>query len=328
MVDATTAMRVLLKFLVSFGLVVAAGAQHEMRFPNRYYLPEEWPQHRIQLTEKGELSELFQAGLRPEYRGETDKKTLTIKHARLGFVLPEGDVLPEFAVEYSAIDVLKSGLLLMEFVSQPLSVEDARFEMEKWLPFFRESHRKTSEELARFLKLVEEDYSGFDDPNFGGAPEGFGGGFTASNRVGYGVRFQKAYNEVLPVRIYLRVSWYRIRSEREQRAWFRSEVPPPRGFQIGIATNSGPDSTSEMMYAKGITFPAGRGLGGVPSNVIERSEEPSRRRVRGRDDGEREINEPSQSKDKRVFWWVSGILLGLLMIGIFKWRRFKQGVGG
>ena len=297
-----------------------------MQYPNSYYLPGNWPKYAIRLTEKGSLEELFSAGLRPEYIKGSENYALAFKHARLNFVLSNGQNLPEFAVEYAELDVNPSGLLMLKFVSQPLSIEEAKVKMLQWLPFFNQKNRKTKSQLENFLSEVSKDYSGYDDPDFGAAPKGFGGSHVDVNKIGYGVSFQKAYNEILPVRIYFRIGWHRLRTKKEQRESFDYPIPAPKGYSITIAESFGPDDTAEMMYAKGIAFPEGFGLGGSVSNVVEK---PEPKDARNRPISSKQRTQKSQTADATeeknsvpIWLWVSAGLILLGAIGVFlKSRR-------
>lgn len=292
-----------------------------MQHPNSYYIPKNWPTYSLKLTHEGALNELFKAGLRPGYTSMANNTELDVKHVRLRFILADGRHLPEFAAEYGRITVTRAGLTRLTFISQPLSVVEAKATMVKWLPYFSEKRRKTEVQLGDFLQKVGADYSGYDDPNFGAAPEGFGGGWKDENGVGYGVRFQKAYNEVVPVRIYLNVVWHYVRTDKEERAFYREPIPSPEGYKISTLKEWGPDSTSEMMYAKGIPFPPGRGLSGRDDNnvieVIENQGKPqpleTKHEPNSSIEGENTlepVNEPS-----RLPWIIAGFsMLGVLGI--------------
>jgi hypothetical protein len=303
-------------------------AQYQMRHPNEYYISENWPTYSLKLTRDGALAELFEAGLRPGYTSMAKNSQLDLKHARVTFILANGRPLPEFAAEYGRVSVTRSGLSRLSLVSQPLSVVEAKATMGVWLPFFSEKRYKTEAQLDDFLRKVAADYSGYDDRNFGAAPEGFGGGWKDENGVGYGVRFQKAYNETLPVRIYLDVVWHYVRTDKEERAFYREPIPSPKGHEIPTLENWGPDSTSEMMYAKGIPFPDGYGLSGIGKNdVVEVSEsekvlpkiQPNRKS--GKSAAEEEPLLPDE-KQNHLLWIIGGVLLlGVVVILVRALRR-------
>ncbi len=308
--------------------ILSASAQYEMRHTKAYYMPESWTYYNVVLTEQGNLKELFDSGLRPEYMNGSENYSLTIKHARIRFALSNGDNLPEFAVEYSSIDVNRSGILRMEFVSQPLGINEAGETMSHWITYFSEKRHKTKDELNEFLKNVAADYSGYDDPNFGVARDGFGGGWKSNDGVGYGVRFQKSYNELLPVRICFSVTWDYVRSKKERRDSYDTPIPPPEGYEIKPALSTGPDDASEMMYAKGISFLQGGGLGGSVSNVIERIDDVasgklsrSNRNEIGKEDDLAKKHVEVRSKSKHSLFWIAGGVLLLGVILIFKsWK--------
>lgn len=260
-------------WLIALLIACPLMGKYEMRQPNSYYLPGNWPEYSLRLTRNGALSELFEAGLRPGYMSTAKNTELGLKHVRLTLILADGRLLPEFPAELGRITVTRAGLSRITLTSQPLSVEAAKATLVEWLPFFSESRRKSEAQLDDFLKKVAADYSGFDDRDFGAAPEGFGGGWKDENGVGYGVRFQKSYNKLLPVRVCLSAGWHYVRTDEQMRAFYRESIPAPEGFEIPILEDWGPDSISEMMYAKGMALPAGYGLSGIDkNNVIEFSE--------------------------------------------------------
>lgn len=253
----------------------ACRAQYEMRFPNSYYLPEKWPQHTVQLSEQGTLKDIFDSGIRPYFLPNgREYSQLEFKHVRLRIQQPDGTLLPEFAVDYADVRPKPSGLAVLDLTGHALTLESARYEMSKWLPYIG----KTADELDLFLSKVKADYSGFDDRDFGAAPDGFKGKWTGKNKERYVVWLQKAYSEEVPVRMKLMIGWELARTPREKNTFYKGSIPSPEGYedyQIQETKHSGPDSMSEMMYAKGIPFSPGTGLGGSISNVIEKDEDPS-----------------------------------------------------
>ncbi len=247
-----------------------------MHYSNSYYLPEKWPAYTVKLTRDGQLKELFDAGLRPGYTSMAKNTELDLKHARMNFVLTNGKSLPEFDAEQGRVTLTRVGLLRLRFISQPLSVEEAKKTMMRWLPFFSEKRHKTEAQLDDFLGQASADYSGYDDRDFGAAPVGFSGGWKDTNEVGYGVRFEKSWNELLPVRIYFNVVWHYVRYEKEEGDFYDEPIPSPVGYKIETVKSWGPDDISEMMYAKGISFLPGRGLSqDDQKDVVEKSEKKS-----------------------------------------------------
>lgn len=294
--------------------------KYEMRRPNAYYLSENWFSYTIKPTKEGSLRELFDAGLSPGYTSMARNTNLDLKHARLNFILAGGQALPQFAAEQGRVTVTRAGLLRLRFISQPLSVEEAKSTMLEWLPFFSEKRHKTVAQLDDFLSKVAADYSGYDDRDFGAAPKGFGGGWKDENGVGYGIRFQKAYNEVLPVRIHFNVVWHYVRSDNEERDFFDGPIPDPEGYEIPTLKSWGPDDTSEMMRAKGIPFPEWMSAAETGGKVVEvtgelepntRPESKPRTKPKVVDD---KTPAPEQ-KPSRLPWIIAGVLLvGILLL--------------
>lgn len=263
-----------------------------MKYSLSYYRPQNWPKYTLEVSKEGSLKDIFDAGLRPYYWPNTQGDTLEFKHANLTLVTSEGVKLPMFSTEYSKIEIQPAGILALTLIGQSLTVEEAYHEMSQWLSFIG----KSEDHLERFLEAVESDPVGFDDQNFGTAPEGFSGGWIDGNKVGYGVRFQKAYNPVVPVRIYLTVGWSRLRTKAERRNFYHKPVSPPEGYEeyvIESRDDFGPDDTAEMMHAKGIRFPSGMSLTGAAGKVIESAKD-----VRKSNRPEPLL--PSNNVDKRV----------------------------
>lgn len=288
-------------------------SKYEMRYPSSYYLSENWNSYLIKPTKEGSLRELFDAGLRPGYTSMARNTDLDLKHARLNFILTDGKALPEFAAEQGRVTVARAGLSRLRFISQPLSIEEAKSTMIEWLPFFSEERKKSAAELDAFLSKVAADYSGYDDRDFGAAPEGFGGGWKDENGVGYGVRFEKSYNEVLPVRVHLNVVWHYIRSDHEERDFYDGPIPNPEGYEIPTLENWGPDDTSEMMYAKGISFLPGRGLSANDQTDVIDAPGNAKRSLggAGRERQTEETNEryPETGEKMSPYWVIAGVLL-------------------
>jgi hypothetical protein len=141
--------------------------------------------------------------------------------------------------------------------------------MIKWLPYVG----KSANELDAFLANVRAKYASFDDVDFSPAPQEFIGKWTGENQEVFVVWLQRAFSEEVPLRMRLMIDWDKLRTLREINTFYDGSIPTPEGYEPMQETkNHGPDDMSEMKYAKGITFVPGRGLGGVPHNVIEKNE--------------------------------------------------------
>lgn len=260
--------QILIQLAFSFILTCFSQAQYQMKFPNSHYLPETWPEITLRLSETGTLQDIFDSGVRPYYLPNgKEYSQLEFKHVRLSVQQPSGELLPEFSVDYADIRPQPSGLSVLSLTGQAISVQAAREEMMKWLPYIG----KSTEELDAFLANVGAKYASFDDVNFSPKPHEFKGRWVGKNKEVFEVWLQKAYNEVVPLRMRLMVGWYKLRTPREDRTFYDGPIPTPEGYEpLKETYHHGPDDVSEMMYAKGIPFSPGTGLGGSVSNVIEK----------------------------------------------------------
>lgn len=292
-----------------------------MRQSVEYYLPENWPQYQLVLSDVGSFSDIFKSGLQPHYVPGMKDTLVEIKHSRISITESNGRTLPEFEVEHSEIRPLADGTLYkIIFVSQPLTIEQASLMAKKWL-FYIE---KNEEELHQFLQAVQSDPVRYSDANFGAAPKGFSGGWSGRNSERFSVWFRQNYNVQVPLRLCLRVNYRKARSLKEFIAPINSPIEAPEGYNIREIENFGPDDTAEMMYAKGIPFLPGRGLSGIDQNeVIEKLEKGSwGGHLWGNQNKVKDINR-NQSKpvsneeieqEISCFPW---IIAGVLLLGIF-----------
>ena len=216
----------------------------------------------------GTLKDLLDGGITPYFLpGITSK--LEFKHTRLQIEEPDGKILPIFPTEYASIEAKPSGLFKLTLLSQAMTLEDAETEMRQWLSLLD----KTEPELDQFLMAVKNDPVRYDDQNFGSAPDGFSGGWRGSNSEMYTVWLDTSYRAEVPLRLYFSIRWVQARTPNDRRVSFRDGIPAPDGYEeFKTATHKdyGQDSVSEMMWAKGIPFRPGLGLGGTQSSVIEK----------------------------------------------------------
>jgi hypothetical protein len=311
-------------FLTLAALSFAEARDYQMKHPASYYQPENWPQHTLRITKEGNLKEVFDAGFRPYHWPNTRGDVLEFKHSNLTLITSTGKKLPAFPMEYSKIKVKPSGISTLTLIGQSLTIEEAYQEMSQWLPYIG----KSEEELSHFLEAVKVDPITYDDRNFGAVPKGFSGGWIDSNGVGYGLRFQQAYNPVVPIRIYVNIGWHRLRTKKEVKTSYRTAPPSPDGYEdyvIEEGGNFGPDSWTEMVHAKGIPFPEGMSLTGKGGKVIEAKEEtqPITRPASKPRPKPKVVEEdpPEPEKKSSLPWIIAGVLLlGILalFVKIFK----------
>jgi hypothetical protein len=244
-------------------------AQYVMSHSNHYYLPEKWPEHRLQFSKRGTLMDIYNAGLRPYYRpNDQTSSRLEFKHVRLYVRQSNGNYLPLLAVERAEVTVLTKGLSLLTIFGQAMTLEEAYSQTLPWLPIVG----KSDAQLKDFLSKVKADYSGFDDRDFGSAPDSFKTTWYGQEKERYTFVLAKAWNEQVPLRMELYISWHKHWNDGDRKT-HREHMPPPVGYENEpiqiIKKGFGPDSMNEMMWAKGIPFGPNRGLGGYPSDVIE-----------------------------------------------------------
>jgi hypothetical protein len=263
--------KILTQLALGFILTCFTQAQYQMKFPNSHYLPENWPQHTLRLSETGTLKDIFDSDIRPYYPPNgREGSLLEFKHVRLTIHQTNGKVLPQFPVDYARITPKPSGLSTLDITGHAITLKEAREEMIKWLPYTG----KTTEELDAFLANVRAKYASFDDVTFSPPPQEFRMRWFGENNEEFVVWLQKAYSEEVPLRMRLIVGWHKLRTPREDNTFYDGQIPTPEGYEPMLeAIHHGPDDVSEMMYAKGIPFSPGTGLGGSISNVIEKNED-------------------------------------------------------
>jgi hypothetical protein len=237
---------------------------------------------------------------------------------------PNNKSLPLFPVDYARITPQPSGLYTLDITGHAISLQDACEEMMKWLPYTN----KSTEELDAFLANVRTKYASFDDVRFSPPPQEFRLRWFGENNEEFVIWLQKAYNEVVPLRMRLMVGWDKLRTPRETNTFYEGQIPTPEGYEPMQETkHHGPDDVSEMMYAKGIPFSPGTGLGGSVSNVIEKSQDdvpPSKSRPEkiGSPTETRVPHENASSETAKspMNWiWLIGIF-GVITAAFLVWR--------
>lgn len=326
-------VKFILHLFIFTQLICSAHAQYQMRFPNSYYLPENWPRYDLQFSHPGTLKDIYDAGIRPFYRPHTENSSrVEFKHARVRVQQSNGEYLPEIQVDYGQIVILTKGLSDMSLISQPLTLEDARSQILPWLPVLR----KTEAQLDDYLAKVNADYSGFDDPDFGAAPDQFEMMWYDNIGVGYSFSLPKGWNEQTPVRMQLHLSWHRLWKGRDQMPSL-DPISIPKGYEnepIQVRTKGfGPDDMAEMRYAKGLP-PGGanRGLGGPGNDLIEMNEDGSPgKHVQGvpapqtPKQPEKKRESIIQNEKRNVYSvWIGLAAAVLLGIGWTAWIRSKK----
>jgi hypothetical protein len=233
-------------------------AAEEIPFLQGEYDPAKWPATNLRLSQAGTLKDVFDSGLRPYRFPGLENSTLEVKHIRLVTRLASGKVLPEINAEWINIKMFDDGELAhMEGATPQLSLDQARIEMLKWLPY---GNRPTVD-LDNFLKAVKTDPLDFDDP-YRGLPDGCavrwkepgwqeqGGGPQCT------IWFRKTFSGIEPLKLYFKFSWGSNRPSK-MRTGYSIPIPPPPGYEhvsMKAPEKFGPDSGADINRSKGISI--------------------------------------------------------------------------
>jgi hypothetical protein len=235
-----------MKFLFSVILIVATLCRADAVVS---YNPKDWPSFTLKLSAEGTLKDVYDSGLRPWLSPGSETSFLSFKHARVTIQTHEGIVLPEFPVEYADIYCTPDGRLhSVEMSSPPQSFANARALILPWFPRIG----KSEAQLDVFFKIVEENQIGYEDPDFGKAPDGFGGGWVDSGKTDYGIGLRNNKNPNLPFRVFFAVGWHGLRSVRDRHTMHKEPIKPPPGYEnesMIPPKKWGPDSTLDKMRA-------------------------------------------------------------------------------
>ena len=233
-------------------------AVEEIPFFQGEYDPAKWPAANLRLSQAGTLKDVFDSGLRPYRFPGLENSTLEVKHIRLVTHLASGKVLPAINAEWINIKMFDDGELAhMEGATPQLSLEQARIEMLKWLPY----GPRPTEDLDNYLKAVKADPLDFDDP-FRGLPDGCAVGWeepgysSSGGGPGCDFWFRKTFSGIEPLKLYFKFSWGANRPSK-MRTGYRIPIPPPPGYEhvsMKAPEKFGPDSGVDINRSKGISI--------------------------------------------------------------------------
>ena len=237
-------------------LLVQGG--EEVAYLHGEYNPAKWPSITLALSQAGTVKNFFDSGLRPYRHPGVETSTLEVKHLNLEIQLASGKVLPKVPAQVINIQPFSDGEIdNFDGFTQRLTLEEARAEMMKWLPF--SANGRTEADLDAYLKAVETDYVDFDDPHRGD-PSGCGIGWKEPGWKERGggpqcsVWFRKSMSNTHPLFLYFKFSWGLNRPSKDAR-YYRVPIPPPPGYEhvsMEAPEKFGPDSTVDMLRAKGV----------------------------------------------------------------------------
>lgn len=213
------------------------------------YNPTDWPAFTLKLSAEGTLKDVYDSGLRPWLAPGSERSFLSFKHARVTVQTHEGVMLPEFPVEYADIYCTRDGRLHhIDMTSPPLPFANARALILPWFPMIG----KNEIQLDAFFEIVKNDQIGYQDPDFGKAPDGFHGGWVDAGKTDYGIGFRNNKNPNLPFRTFFAIGWHARRSVLDRRMVHVEPIKPPPGYEnesMIPPQRWGPDSTLEKMRA-------------------------------------------------------------------------------
>ena len=281
------------------------------------YDPQKWPKAELKLSTAATLKDMFDSGLRPYRFPGLENTTLEAKHLDLPIELGSGRSLPPIPAEMIRIKPFHDGeIATIEGFTPKLTLEQARNEMLKWLPY--DENSRTEKDLDEYLAAVKGDYLDFDDP-YRGRPDGCGIGWrepgfqTLGGGPKCGFGFRKTASPTHPLRLHFGFEWGLNRPTKDRGAYRPHPIEPPPGYEdvdMTAPKKIGPDSTAEILRSQGIdigeTGATRRENGGA-------SERASTARV-SRDTTAMEVSPDADRPVPRFEWpW---IVVGLLVIGV------------
>lgn len=175
------------------------------------YDPDKWPKAELKLSPAATLKNIFESGLRPYRHPGLENSLLEVKHLNLMIFLGSGKRLPLIQAEVINITPFRDGeIATIEGFTHSLTIEEARAEMLKWLPYGE--NQRTQKDLDDYLTAVEADFLDFDDP-YRGVAHGCSvlwkepGWQTIGGGPQVVAWFRKTASEAFPLRLYLKATW-------------------------------------------------------------------------------------------------------------------------
>lgn len=324
-------MKFLSRLLASFGMVVTAISEEVVPRLHDVYDHAKWPQAELKLSQAGTLKDVFDSGLRPYRFPYLEKTTLEIKHVNLTIVLGSGKKLPVFPMEWMNIKVFTDGgLATIEAATPQLTLEQARQQMIKWLPYG--DNGRTESDLNEYLAAVEADYLNFDDP-YRGIPHGCGIGW---NEPGFrkpgggakvGVGFRKTVSPSHPLSLYFAISWGLNPASRDRTSLHPHPIKPPPGYDNADMTapkKYGPDSAVDILQSQGYDIGDGKGGEPIPGFGLESEVKLISKKATKKTSKAPEYKTITlaETEPRNRFLW---IIAGAFLLGIFTllFRRYK-----
>lgn len=186
-----------------------------------------WPKISLKLSPEVTIADLFTAGLRPFRQPYAQNTDLHAKHAHITLIDRDGAVFPTLPTDVLRTSVQKPGLIgTLEMWSPPLTINEARTEMSKWLPLVA----RTEEELDTFLAAVKKDWLHYDHGEGGSDTVRFAFSLWDADGLKKTVLLRKAWHWETPLRLCVMLETATMKSRRGF-SFYDIPVPPPPGFE-------------------------------------------------------------------------------------------------
>lgn len=212
--------RSLLITLFLLARMAAAGVQYSDQV-------RQWPQVRLQLSREVTVGDLFASGLKPYLRPNAENHNLYAKHAHITVVDRDGRAYPPIPADILRTEVLKPWLIgTMEIWTPPLTINEARAEMLKWLPITG----RTEKELNDFLRAVEADWLHYDVVNGFTDVVRFADGWREKDGPKKTIVLMKSWQWQAPLRLSFQLDTSGMPS-RKQLDLYEGPIPPPPGYE-------------------------------------------------------------------------------------------------
>jgi hypothetical protein len=306
-----------MKKLIIFLIISLGFIQFALCEKNVSYEPSDWPHHTIKFPSEGTLKDIFDAGIRPYRFPSLERTALGFKHVNVSFEMKTGELLPKVPVEWADLDILKEGLISsIEMTSHNLSPQQAELAMIPYLKY----GKRTTEQLRAFLSAARDDPRGYDDP-YKGDSSGFAISWIDTDGPAYDIFFKSTFDNLKPVSIALKISFFPIRTPLQQRSFYDVPIPPPLGYEhvsMEAPRNFGPDSAVEIARSKGLPITGDR----TPEEYEKQWREANDKTRDPRPKTTPVEPTPKSPETPGTWTWLVGII-GLITAAIFI-RRWKS----
>lgn len=187
----------------------------------------QWPQVRLQLSKEVTVMDLFASGLHPYLRPNAEHRNLYAKHTHITVIDRDGRAYPSIPADILRTRVEKPWLIeSWEIWTPPLTINEAREEMRKWLPITGRSEK----ELEDFLQAVQADWLHYDRANGFTDVVRFADGWIDQDGVKKTILLMKSWQWQAPLRLCFKLETSAMKS-RKPINLYDGPIPPPPGYE-------------------------------------------------------------------------------------------------